>query len=96
MPKKVINYANFVKNSYEKLRKINTKLKKFNINIKIKGNKSSIDSVDTVTFFSILDDDLKKKNVKNPEFLNENFFFKLNDISLKDVVNIIKKKNENK
>ena len=75
MPRKVINYSNFVKNSYEKLRKINTKLKKFNIKINIKGNKSSIDSVDTVTFFSILEDDLKKKNLKNPEFLNESFFF---------------------
>jgi hypothetical protein len=96
MPRKVINYSNFVKNSYEKLRKINTKLKKFNIKINIKGNKSSIDSVDTVTFFSILEDDLKKKNLKNPEFLNESFFFKLNDISLKDVVDIIKKKNEDK
>jgi len=96
MPRKVIKYVNFVKNSYEKLRKINTKLKKFNIKINIKGNKSSIDSVDTVTFFSILEDDLKKKNLKNPEFLNESFFFKLNDISLKDVVDIIKKKNEDK
>ena len=96
MSKKVLNYTHFVKNSYEKLRKINTKLKKFNINIKIKGNKSSIDSVDTVTFFSILEDNLKKNDLKNPEFLNENFFFKLNNISLKNVVDIIKKKNHNK
>ena len=93
MPSKKINSAQVVKNSYLKLKKINPKLRKFSENLKIKGNQSSFDSVDTITFFSILEKELEKNSFKNPNFMNENFFFKYDNINLAEVVNIIKKDN---
>ena len=66
-----------VKNSYERLKKINPKMKKFSLKLKIKGNKSNFDSVDVVSFFSILDKEIEKNKLKNPDFMNENFFFQI-------------------
>ena len=54
MAVKKTNSSQIVKNSYIKLKKINSKLKNFNTNLTIKGNSSSFDSVDIITFFSIL------------------------------------------
>ncbi len=88
------NSLQIVKKSYQKLNMINSKLKKFQVNLKIKGDKSSLDSVDIITFFSILDKEIEKNKYRNPDFMNENFFFKFNDISLLDIINMIKKANE--
>jgi hypothetical protein len=94
MAVKKTNSSQIVKNSYIKLKKINSKLKNFNTNLTIKGNSSSFDSVDIITFFSILEKELENHGLKNPNFLNENFFFKYENIKITDVVNIIRKKNE--
>lgn len=82
-----------VKKSYEKLKKIQPKLKKFSLKIKIKGNKSNFDSIDIVTFFSILDKEMDENNLKNPNFMNENFFFKLDNITIENIIEKIKLKN---
>ena len=68
-------------------------MKKFSLKLKIKGNKSNFDSVDVVSFFSILDKEIEKNKLKNPDFMNENFFFKLDDINLETIINKIKNKN---
>ena len=89
-----VKILSIVKKSYEKLRGINPKLKKFSLKLKIKGDKSNFDSVDVVSFFSILDNEIEKNKLKNPDFMNENFFFKLDDINLETIVNKIKKNND--
>lgn len=93
MKNKKPNIDVIVKKSYDKLKKIHPKLKKFSIKLKIKGMKSSFDSVDIVSFFSILDREIEKNKLKNPNFMNENFFFKLDNITLKDIIGKIKNKN---
>ena len=87
MKNKKVKILSIVKKSYEKLRGINPKLK-------IKGDKSNFDSVDVVSFFSILDNEIEKNKLKNPDFMNENFFFKLDNINLETIVNKIKKNND--
>ena len=82
-----------IKETYNKLKKINPKLKTFSKDLKIKGNKSSFDSVDVVTFFSLLDKEINKNKLKNPDFMNENFFFKLDNISIKNVIDKVEKEN---
>ena len=82
-----------IKETYEKLKKINPKLKRYSTELKIKGNKSSFDSVDVVTFFSLLDKEINKNKLKNPDFMNENFFFRLDNITIKNVIDKIEKEN---
>jgi len=96
MVKKKTIYLQVVKKAFEKLRNLNNKIKKFNLKIKIKGDNSMLDSVDTITFFSLLDSEIQKNKLKNPDFMNENFFFKYNDISIQDVVYSVKKINDKK
>ena len=93
MKKKKPQIEKIVKNSYEKLKNIHPKLKKFSLKIKIKGNKSNFDSVDIVTFFSILDKGIEENKLKNPNFMNENFFFKLDNITIENIIEKIKLKN---
>ena len=82
-----------VKNSYEKLKRTNSKIKKYKLNLKIKGKSSYFDSVDVVTFFSLLDKEIEKNNLKNPDFMNEEFFFKFNNIDMKQIIKSIQKIN---
>ena len=93
MINKKLKIHSVVKVSYEKLKKINPKMKKFSLKLKIKGNKTNFDSVDVVSFFSILDKEIEKNKLKNPDFMNENFFFKLDNITLKNIIEKIRKKN---
>lgn len=93
MSNKNIKIESIVKNSYEKLKKIHPKLKKFSFKLKIKGDHSNLDSVDIVSFFSILDQEIEKNKLKNPNFMNENFFFKLNNITIENIIEKIKNKN---
>ena len=83
-----------IKVAYEKLKKISPNLKEnYNMNLKIKGNKSKFDSVDTVTFFSFLESQLQSSKIKFPTFLDKNFFFKFDEIKIKDIIKLIQKKN---
>lgn len=93
MKKKKPQIEKIVKNGYEKLKKINPKLKKFSLKIILKGNKSNFDSIDIVTFFSILDKEIEKNELKNPNFMNENFFFKLDNITIENIIKKIKLEN---
>ena len=89
--KKAINKA------YLKLKDISPNIKKsFSENIKIKGKGSTFDSVDIITFFSFLETELLNSKVKNPSFLDKEFFFKYEDISIFDIIKLIIKKNGNK
>ena len=83
-----------IKVAYEKLKKISPNLKEnYNKNLKIKGNKSKFDSVDTVTFFSFLESQLRSSKIKFPTFLDKIFFFKFDEIKIKDIIKLIQKKN---
>ena len=96
MVKKKTIYLQVVKKAFQKLRNLNNKIKKFNLKIKIKGDNSMLDSVDTITFFSLLDSEIQKNKLKNPDFMNENFFFKYENISIQDVIYSVKKINDKK
>ncbi len=89
------NSIKLTKSAYDNLKKISSNIKKkFNSNISIKGNKSEFDSVDVVTFFSLLEKEIKKQKLKNPNFLDENFFFKYEKIDIKKIQNLMNKQNE--
>lgn len=86
-----------VKNSYEQIKKISPNIKKkYSENLKVKGIRSNFDSVDIVTFFSFLEKNLTFSKIKYKQFLDTNFFFKFEQISIKDIIDIILKYNEKK
>jgi len=78
--------------SYKDLKLINPKLKlKFSEKIYLKGNKSEFDSVDIITFLTIVEKKLDKKIKKKINLLDENFFFKYKNLNIKSIINFIKK-----
>ena len=86
-----------VEKSYLMLKKISPNIKQnFSAEIKIKGTKSKFDSVDIVTFFSFLEKNLLNSKIKHQNFLDKNFFFKFDNISLKTLIKSIQKENEKK
>ena len=90
-----LNYQNILKSSYMHLKDISDNIKKkFSLKLTVKGSKSEFDSIDIVNFFSILEKELKKNKAKSPNFLDEKFFFKFQNISFSKLVEQIKKINE--
>ena len=90
-----LNYQNILKSSYMHLKDISDNIKKkFSLKLTVKGSKSEFDSIDIVNFFSILEKELKKNKAKSPNFLDEKFFFKFQNISFLKLVEQIRKKNE--
>ncbi len=90
-----LNYQNILKSSYMHLKDISDNIKKkFSLKLTVKGSKSEFDSIDIVNFFSILEKELKKNKAKSPNFLDEKFFFKFQNISFSKLVEQIRKKNE--
>jgi len=78
--------------SYKDLKLINPKLKlKFSEKIYLKGNKSEFDSVDIITFLTLVEKKLDKKIKKKINLLDENFFFKYENLNIKSIINFIKK-----
>ena len=89
------NYQKILKSSYLRLKNISNNIKKkFSLKLTVKGSRSEFDSIDIVNFFSILEKELKKNKVKSPNFLDEKFFFKFQNISFLQLQEQIKKKNE--
>lgn len=92
-----LNSIKLLKNAYLKLQKISSNIRsKFSKNLFLKGNKTEFDSVDMVTFFSLLEKEIKLAKLKNPNFLDENFFFKYKKIDMKKIQYFINKHNEKK
>tara|TARA_S200000501_G_C20662846_1_gene672665 strand:- start:436 stop:717 length:282 start_codon:yes stop_codon:yes gene_type:complete len=90
-----LNYLNIIKISYLKLKDMSNNIKKkFSSKIIIKGPKSEFDSVDVINFFSILEKEIKKNKLKSPNFLDEKFFFKFQNINFAQLINQLKKLNE--
>lgn len=90
-----INYQNILKSSYVRLKDISDNIKKkFSLKLTVKGSKSELDSIDIVNFFSILEKELKKNKLKSPNFLDEKFFFKFQNINFSQLLEQIKKINE--
>ena len=90
-----LNYQNILKSSYTHLKDISDNIKKkFSLKLTVKGSKSEFDSIDIVNFFSILEKELKKNKAKSPNFLDEKFFFKFQNISFSKLVEQIRKINE--
>ena len=89
------NYQKILKSSYLRLKDISNNIKKkFSLKLTVKGSRSEFDSIDIVNFFSILEKELKKNKVKSPNFLDEKFFFKFQNISFLQLQEQIKKTNE--
>ena len=90
-----LNYQNILKSSYMHLKDISDNItKKFSLKLTVKGSKSEFDSIDIVNFFSILEKELKKNKAKSPNFLDEKFFFKFQNISFSKLIEQIRKINE--
>tara|TARA_B100001121_G_C18685323_1_gene620428 strand:+ start:2497 stop:2778 length:282 start_codon:yes stop_codon:yes gene_type:complete len=90
-----LNYQNILKSSYMHLKDISDNIKKkFSLKLIVKGSKSEFDSIDIVNFFSILEKELKKNKAKSPNFLDEKFFFKFQNISFSKLIEQIRKINE--
>ena len=90
-----LNYQNILKSSYIHLKDISDNIKKkFSVKLTVKGSKSEFDSIDIVNFFSILEKELKKNKAKSPNFLDEKFFFKFQNISFSKLIEQIRKINE--
>ena len=88
-------YTDLIKISYNELKSIKNNIKKpFSVNLEIKGTKTEFDSVDIITYLTILEKNLKHNKFKNPNFLDEKFFFKFNKIDMKKILLQIKKHNE--
>lgn len=89
------NYQKILKSSYLRLKDISNNIKKkFSLKLTVKGSRSEFDSIDIVNFFSILEKELKKVKVKSPNFLDEKFFFKFQNINFLQLQEQIKKINE--
>ena len=90
-----LNQQNILKTSYTKIVDISDNVKKkFSLKLTVKGPKSEFDSIDIINFFSILEKEINKNKAKSPNFLDEKFFFKFQDISFSQLINQIKKLNE--
>ena len=60
------------------------------------GKKTFFDSVDLVTFFSILEKNAKKDGLKTPNFLDENFYFKFSNLTFYDLTKFFDEKQKKK
>ena len=90
-----LDYQKILKSSYTHLHEISDNIKKkFSLKLTVKGSNSEFDSVDIINFFSILEKELKKNKAKSPNFLDEKFFFKFQNINFLQLVKQIKKKNK--
>ena len=82
-----------VKKAYIKLKHLNPNKKKtFSQKIVIKGKISEFDSVDIVTFFLILDKELKRNNVNATNLLDQNFFFKFKNLNIGNLIKFLNDK----
>ena len=84
------NIKKILEESYRELRSINTKLK-FSEKVSLKGDKTEFDSVDIITFLTIIEKKIEKKLKKKINLLDENFFFKYKVLNIKNIIDFIKK-----
>ena len=81
-----------LQDSYKEFRSINPRIKiKFSDKILLKGNKSEFDSVDILTFLTIIENNVERKLGKKLNLLDENFFFKYKTLNMKNIFDYIKK-----
>ena len=86
------NIKKIIEESYKELKSINPKIKsKFSDKIYLKGNKTEFDSVDIITFLTIIEKRIEKKIKKKINLLDENFFFKYKALNIKNIIDFIKK-----
>lgn len=81
-----------VQDSYKEFRLINSRIKlKFSDKILLKGNKSEFDSVDIITFLTMIENNFERELGKKLNLLDENFFFKYETLNIKNIFDYIKK-----
>ena len=81
-----------IQDSYIEFRTINSKIKlKFSDKILLKGNKSEFDSIDIITFLTIIENNVERQLGKKLNLLDENFFFKYETLNIKNIFDYIKK-----
>ena len=81
-----------VQDSYKEFRLINSRIKlKFSDKTLLKGKKSEFDSVDIITFLTMIENNFEKEFGKKLNLLDENFFFKYKILSVKNIFDYIKK-----
>jgi hypothetical protein len=84
---------NSVKKAYAKLKYLNPNQRKsFSQKIVIKGKNSEFDSVDVVTFFLILDKELRRNKINAPNLLDQNFFFKFKNLNIGNLIKFLNDK----
>ena len=81
-----------IQDSYKEFRSINSRIKlKFSDKILLKGNKSEFDSVDIITFLTMIENNVERELGKKLNLLDENFFFKYKTLNIKNIFDYIKK-----
>ena len=81
-----------IQDSYKEFRSINSRIKlKFSDKILLKGNKSEFDSIDIITFLTIIENNVERQLGKKLNLLDENFFFKYETLNIKNIFDHIKK-----
>ena len=81
-----------IQDSYKEFRSINSRIKlKFSGKILLKGNKSEFDSVDIITFLTMIENNVERELGKKLNLLDENFFFKYKTLNIKNIFDYIKK-----
>ena len=81
-----------IQDSYKEFRSINSRIKlKFSDKILLKGNKSEFDSIDIITFLTIIENNVERQLGKKLNLLDENFFFKYKTLNIKNIFDYIKK-----
>ena len=81
-----------IQDSYKEFRLINSRIKsKFSDKILLKGKKSEFDSVDIITFLTMIENNFEKELGKKLNLLDENFFFKYETLNIKNIFDYIKK-----
>ena len=81
-----------VQDSYKEFRLINSRIKsKFSDKILLKRKKSEFDSVDIITFITMIENNFEKEFGKKLNLLDENFFFKYETLTIKNIFDYIKK-----
>ena len=81
-----------IQDSYKEFRLINSRIKsKFSDKILLKGKKSEFDSVDIITFLTMIENNFERELGKKLNLLDENFFFKYETLNIKNIFDYIKK-----
>ena len=86
-----------LKDSFNEIKNLSLNIKlSFSESLTLKGKKTKLDSIDTVTMLSIYEKKFEEKYNKKINILDENFFNKFENINIKKIIDFSLKNYEKK